>query len=142
MTNGLHRYVSLEDRIMARVDFSTDCWLWTGTTNGTGYAKVYANGRLRVVHELIWELANGPKPAGMDLDHLCEVKHCINPDHLEPVTRQENLRRASKGNFRKTHCPKGHEYTTDNILPNKRGKRNCKTCHRLREQQRRSTQSG
>lgn len=82
----------------------------------------------------------GPIPEGLDLDHLCRVRQCVNPDHLEPVTARENLMRSpltqASINSAKTHCKRGHEFTPDNtrIFP-KSGSRCCKTCERQRQVQ-------
>ena len=64
----------------------TVCWIWPGALRDDGYGP----------HRLVWERLRGPVPAGMQLDHLCEQHDCVNPDHLEPVTQLENLRRADK----------------------------------------------
>lgn len=76
--------------------YETPCWLWTGTLNIAGYA--YRNHRAgsRLVHRRHYEEAYGTVPPGLDLDHLCRVRRCVNPDHLEPVTRSENARRGAK----------------------------------------------
>lgn len=77
---------SQEDR-----EYSTPCWIWRGHINRrTGYGS---RGK-RLAHRLLYEAAKGPIPAGMDVDHLCRVRSCVNPDHLEPVTRGENIRRG------------------------------------------------
>lgn len=94
------------------VDPSTGCHLWAGGRNNVGYALVSIPGRdrKRTAHRAAYELAKGPIPAGMTLDHLCRVRHCINPDHLEAVTQAENNRRAREWRRTATHCPAGHEY--------------------------------
>jgi hypothetical protein len=70
------------------------CWLWTGGLDQYGYGKVRIYGRTRGVHRVAYELWVGPVPDGMQLDHRCRVRHCINPEHLEPVTVGENIRRG------------------------------------------------
>lgn len=83
-------------------------------------------------HVVSYEVTVGPKPAGSDLDHLCRVRCCVNPEHLEPVSRSENCRRgetglaAGKKKKAKTHCPKGHSYEDAYIKKN--GYRQCRTC--------------
>ena len=96
------------------------CLLWTGATTN-GYGVVSVDGRLQRAHRVAYEQANGPIPAGLHLDHLCRVRACINPDHLEPVTQAENNRRAGAA---KTTCSKGHE----NYRLHPDGRKYCATC--------------
>ena len=85
------------DRIMAKLDKSAPggCWLWTGAKCRGGYGHVgQAQPRMMVkVHRVVWQHLRGPIPDGLELDHLCKVTACANPDHLEPVTPEENKRR-------------------------------------------------
>lgn len=74
--------------------FETPCWIWQRATQSNGYGVVAVDGRTRRAHRHYYEQANGPIPAGLDIDHLCRQRACVNPDHLEPVTRSENLRRG------------------------------------------------
>jgi hypothetical protein len=109
-----------------RVDFDTNCWLWVGAVQTSGYGSVgIGNKRTALVHRLSYEAHNGPIPDGLTIDHLCRNKTCVNPDHLEPVTLAENIRRAAAAI---THCVHGHELTPENLLNRKDGKRNCRTC--------------
>lgn len=107
-----------------------DCWVWTGFCY-QGYGRLrYGNFKTRKAHRIIYELLKGPIPNGLEPDHLCKVRSCVNPDHIEPVTRIENLNRsATLGvvNRAKTHCPRGHEYTPQNTY-SRFGRRYCKTC--------------
>lgn len=106
------------------------CWLWTASLDGAGYSKIRVDGRLFNAHRWYYEMINGPIPKGLQLDHLCRVRRCVNPDHLEPVTQQENIRRGEGIgviNARKTHCPKGHPYAGDNLIV-RSGSRGCRTC--------------
>lgn len=78
------------------------CWLWHGAVSkckGGGYGLIYVGGKevVKSAHRVVYELERGAIPNGMDLDHLCRVRTCVNPAHLEPVTRKENLRRGLKG---------------------------------------------
>lgn len=115
------------------------CWLWTRALKGAGYAQVgYGNRRSVSAHILAWKFRHGPVPEGMELDHLCRVRSCINPDHLEPVTHRENALRGDAGkqsaaeNLAKTHCRRGHPYADDNLYigrnPNGKKKRVCRAC--------------
>lgn len=109
-------------RFWPKVDASGDCWLWTAALNDAGYGifTVKRGDRSRNVraHRWIWEHLVGPIPEGHEVDHLCLNKACVNPDHLEPVTAQENMLRGptiAARNARKTHCPHGHPYNGDNL---------------------------
>lgn len=109
---------------------NSGCWLWLGDSHRTGYGRMMEKGRALAAHRVSYELHRGPIPAGMTLDHLCRVRICVNPLHLEPVTHKENCRRGhgwSGRNARKTHCNKGHEFTTANTYRNWAG-RKCRTC--------------
>lgn len=93
----------------------------------------------RFAHRLAYEFSKGLIPEGKTLDHLCRVRHCVNPDHLEPVSRGENVLRGvspSAINARKTHCSKGHDYNEENTKYLRRGNRRCRICHRQSEARR------
>lgn len=81
-------------RFWSKVDKTDACWLWTGALNNSGYGTIKINGVTVGAHRHSFLLAGRAIPEGLDLDHLCSVRRCVNPDHLEPVTRAENLRRA------------------------------------------------
>ena len=127
------------------------CWLWPGAVNiRHGYAYACApgrgsKGRPVLAHRYAYQLLRGPIPDGMHLDHLCRVRHCFNPWHLEAVTPQENLLRSTNHiarNAEKTHCPHGHPYSGENTYrkPSMHGAtRECRTCHRERERARART---
>jgi len=110
------------------------CWLWTAYCSKDGYGKFHSN-RLdnTLAHRVSYEMYKGKIPEGMQIDHLCKVRCCVNPDHLEPVTQQENIRRGETGiNFRSvTHCPKGHAYDEANTSFKKSGARRCNACARI-----------
>jgi hypothetical protein len=116
-----------------RRDASTECWLWVGALNSKGYGVFSVSGRNALAHRLSYEHHVGPIPVGLDIDHLCRVRSCCNPAHLEPVTRGENIRRGSGAAFwrAKTHCPAGHAYTPENTKLYE-GRRYCRTCARDR----------
>jgi hypothetical protein len=105
------------------------CWEWNGYVNPNGYASMkrrsYA-GRT-TAHRVFYEELVGPIPEGMHLDHLCMNTICVRPDHCEPVTFEENQRRAAVA---RTHCPQGHPYEEWNVYrpPSRPNVRHCKTC--------------
>ena len=124
-----------EEQFWAKVDATGICWEWTGYTDD-GYGRVTTGPRGssgQQAHRVAWEYLVGPIPPGLQLDHLCRNRRCVNPDHLQPVTPKINTERSaspSARNIRKTHGPRGHEYTEANtrILPN--GARTCRICGR------------
>lgn len=131
-----------------RVDDESGCWVWTASLMPGGYAQFFLHGKPRLGHRVAWLHFRGPTRLG--LDHLCRLRHCVNPDHLEPVTHTENVRRGrvlieNRGlapfvepkrgvaNKNKTHCVHGHEYTPDNtIWRTDSGRRRCRTCTEVR----------
>ena len=122
-SNGVE-WPSFMDQIVP----ANDCWMWTGRTNTKGYGQTTYQGRSVQAHRLFYETRNGPIPKGLEIDHLCRVRDCVNPDHLEAVTHAENVRRGAAA---KTHCINGHPYTEDNIYIDKgSGARRCQICVR------------
>lgn len=112
---------------------------WTGSGNRHGYGAIRdEDGRSRVVHRVAYEVWVGAIPDGLELDHLCGVRCCVNPAHLEPVTHYENLMRGAIGDLaRRTRCKRGHEFTPENTVRNNRG-RECRICRRETRQRRTS----
>ena len=111
----------------------------------SGYAIIgRTNPRsVEYVHRVSYELFIGPIPADREVHHTCNVRSCVNPDHLRLVTRRTHVHLTpgcvGYRNGRKTHCPAGHAYTPDNISPSnlaKRGQRQCLTCNRIRDRER------
>lgn len=129
--------VSLTERIWAKIAKVDGCWIWQGALGtGTGYAVLSVGNRNTYVHRLIYELLVEPIPAGFQVDHLCRNRRCVNPSHLEPVTQQENNRRAQA--YRAsliTHCPYGHPYDEQNTYV-LRGSRRCKACNTRKSRER------
>lgn len=127
------RTMTTEARFWTKVempDGPDGCWPFTGAKNNTGYGVFGIDGNLTTgAHRYAYELLVGPIPEGLHLDHLCRVRHCVNPDHLEAVTQTENNRRAAA---LKTHCPQGHPYEGNNLYVSPRGDRMCRECMRSR----------
>lgn len=136
----------LEARFLAKVDRNGPggCWLWTaGRAGGRGgyeYGHFWFAGRQRAAHRVAYELFIGPIPDGLTLDHLCEVKLCVNPAHLEPVTSGVNSSRSASNpstiNAAKTHCKHGHPFSGDNLLLRPDGGRACRECKRTEARER------
>jgi HNH endonuclease len=113
-----------------RISTGPGCWVWTGYRNPTsGYGTIKFTGTKGFyAHRLVYELLVGPIPEGLQLDHLCRNRWCVNPSHMEPVTQRENLLRGDTvvaKNAAKTHCLRGHLF--DYVRPDGTG-RDCRTC--------------
>lgn len=119
------------------------CWLWIGSQNGWGYGQFRVEStRLIQAHAWAWIEANGPVPDGLELDHLCRVRNCVRPAHLEPVTHRINSLRGQSiaaTNAAKTHCPQGHVYDEANTVV-RRGSRECRICVRACHRRRHARQ--
>ncbi len=147
------------DWIAEDLGYTTPCWIWQHQITAAGYGRATvtdptAPRRQEYAHRLAWEAENGPIPDGMEIDHLChnadptcpagfECQHrrCVNPEHLEVVTSQVNSQRGQAGQAgaerqrAKTHCPRGHPYSGENLYVDATGRRHCRECRRqqLRE---------
>lgn len=108
------------------------CWEWFGGIKGNGYGVVWYDGGLHQAHRWVYEQFCGPIPEGLQLDHLCRNRRCVRPEHLEPVTRLENLRRGV-GNAGKRQCKRGHAFDAENTRHMPNGSRQCKTCIRAKD---------
>lgn len=82
------------NRLLSKIDASGDCWDWTAYVDPKGYAKFQIYPAVHYVHRLVYEWLVGPIPAGYQIDHLCRRRHCVNPDHLEPVPARTNALRG------------------------------------------------
>lgn len=125
--------ISPADRLRKRlVADEAGCLNWTGALTHNGYGEVGngIGGKVRV-HRLAYEVARGPISAGLEIDHLCRNRRCCNPDHLEAVTREENIARGNAPhivNAKKTECKHGHPFSPENTRINRRGARVCIAC--------------
>jgi hypothetical protein len=119
----------LPGRIEERIhpEPNTGCWLWDGS-GPDGYGSAWWGGKLHRAHRLVYEMAVGPIPKGLGLDHTCRVRCCVNPAHLEPVTQRENIRRSPLM-AGKSECKHGHTFTPENTIWRKNGTRKCRACH-------------
>jgi hypothetical protein len=111
---------------------NTGCWLWSGATTPDGYGIHWIGGTYVLAHRKSFLDERGAIQPGLQLDHLCRQRCCINPWHLEPVTSSINTRRGvspAAVNAKRTHCVRGHELTGQNIYL-WRGKRLCRTCRK------------
>lgn len=140
-------------RLLSKMEMG-DCWNWTASLNSHGYGQFMAalhgrHKRPHPAHRVVYELLVGPIPEGLELDHLCRNRRCVNPDHLEPVTRSENIRRgagpAATRNRRaqQTHCKRaGHPLSGDNLRIGSKGERTCRACRNEQKRTKRALTRG
>lgn len=111
------------------------CVLWTASTVSSGYGQFWHERKKWLVHRLAYTWAKGEIPPNLTVDHLCKQRLCVNPAHMEIVTRGENAARGGGGaaiaaiKRAQTHCKHGHEFTPDNTKT-WNGKRQCRACHK------------
>lgn len=134
--------VDAKIRFMAKVQITPTCWLWAASKNLAGYGHFFTRENHRVMaHRWSYEFFSDKKiPEGMQIDHLCKVRHCVNPKHLEVVTPKENVRRSPNPRRQQTICKRGHDLTDPanvRVDQHKRGKviylmRTCRQCDLVR----------
>lgn len=150
--------MNAEEKILLRFESkyipepNSGCWLWTGNCYPNGYGQISINYKSCLAHRYSWTVKYGAIPDGLWVLHRCDVKKCVNPDHLFLGTNSDNQKDAIAkgikiglhyGHQRKremTHCKRGHEFTFDNTRLSKRGERHCRTCHAEQERARRREQ--
>lgn len=135
------RWGDQEERFWRRIDVAgpDECWLWTGPVNHGGYGAIYFDGSRQSAHRVSFQLAFGPVPNGLDIDHQCHNvsdcpggpcahRRCVNPAHLRAVTRSENLTAGRTGEHTLEECQRGHAFTPENTYIGPRGRRECRAC--------------
>lgn len=125
--------LTTEARFWAKVEKTDTCWLWTAHMARDGYGQFWAGKKLVRAHRYAYELLIGPIPKGLTLDHLCRIRHCVNPADLEPVTHRENILRGegwSGLKARQTECIHGHPFDEANTYRRPTTGRQCRACNR------------
>lgn len=133
------------DRVLAKCEEVGTCWTFTGAASPTGYGFIRHEGRNLYVHRVVYEAMVTEIPEGLQLDHLCRNRSCVNPAHLEPVTPRINTLRGKSiqaSNARKTHCPAGHEYSAANTYTSPGRRRSCRTCKSVSDAARYAAKKG
>lgn len=140
VARGLHPGLAgAIDRFFAKVEFSQECWLWRASINpvsGYGNFQLGGKGGPSGAHHVAHVLLIGPVPEGLVLDHLCRVRPCVNPWHVQPVTQRENVRRGASSALNKQRarlqvaCLRGHPLSGENLRITGAGTRECKACRR------------
>lgn len=140
MSTGVYdRGKTAFDRFVEKIDASDPlgCWTWTAYRAPTGYGQFSLNGRPTLSHRFACEVAHGPIPKGLVVDHLCRNPPCVNPAHLEVVTMGENTRRGtayqaiSARAAKRKACIRGHAFAGENLAFDRNGARVCRACRSL-----------
>lgn len=143
---GIKPRQSLEQRFWSKVNKTESCWLWNAKIEYGGYGIFWFNKKNVKAHRFSYEFIKGKIPIGLTIDHLCRIRHCVNPNHLEPVSLKENVFRSENfvaKNVKKTHCDRGHAFTPENTILSIRSgnrKRTCRTCKVNKSKERQSTE--
>lgn len=140
--NDTNKVQIFEKQVASKLQILGSCWVFTGCKDHKGYGYFRVGGRSGKnfrLHKWTWEAINGPMPENLQCDHVCRVRACCNPFHIEPVSPKVNTARGigpGAINARKTHCPYGHEYTPENTRITY-GRRRCRTCIRAAKRRKR-----
>lgn len=123
---------TLPAHFWSKIDHQGDCWTWTGCKSPDGYGRFLGGealdlGGSRMAHRVSYTVLRGDIETGLEIDHLCQNRACVNPWHMEPVTHQENVRRAWE---RATECRNGHPYTAETRVSDYQGGFRCLICRR------------
>lgn len=120
--------MTLPERFWTKVDRTDQCWTWNANHSPDGYGRFlgFEQYGTTLPHRIAWQDVHGPVPDGLELDHLCGRRDCVRPDQLEPVTHEENIRRAVA---RRTTCRNGHDYAATRVSDYAGGQR-CLLCRR------------
>lgn len=132
-----HRYMTAVERFHSSyvIPQGPGCWIWVRRNNGIGYGNITWGGAQQYAHRVAYEMFVGPIPAGLTIDHLCRTPACVNPRHLEAVTKRENTLRGNSPaalHARQDHCVYGHPFNKQNTY-RWRNRRYCKSCKRDRD---------
>lgn len=114
-----------------RIEKTSSCWNWLGPRMRSGYGRASFSGRRGLAHRISYELLRAPVPSNLQIDHVCRNRLCVNPDHLCPMTRKENLRRGigpTGIRHRQIACKYGHPFDEKNTRIRKNGTRQCRRC--------------
>jgi len=130
---------SVTSRFLCKVRKTSSCWFWLGAISNTGYGMLHpeksSKKKMVYAHRFSYETYKGPIKPGLDIDHLCRVRNCVNPKHLEAVTRRTNILRGRgccATNASKIYCLNGHPLSGVNLYMRNGGGRQCKACFRIR----------
>jgi HNH endonuclease len=133
--HGWYVSVPLEERLAEKIAIGDGCWEWRGA-HTLGYGSIREGGRGQLVHRIMYERLIGPIPEGTEIDHLCRNRGCVNPGHMEPVTKTVNILRGTCPmaiNAAKTHCIRGHEFTPANTYHQPSRPAHCRRCRQCDE---------
>lgn len=138
---ALSRVLGRIEKSSPSANVSGECWIFKGCLTGGGYGMTRRRGKGVYTHRFVYQMTKGEIPPELSLDHLCRNRSCCNPEHLEPVTNQENIRRGAASVVRAwpKHCSRGHDVCHENNLYSKDKPRRvgCKACLREKTRERR-----
>lgn len=127
--------MDFDERFWSKVEVTGFCWDWKGRPNADGYGVYRVGPRTKKAHRVSYEILVGAIPEGLKIDHVCRNRRCVNPDHLEPVTDEVNVKRGfgpTAMNARAQVCKSGHPFSGENLMSNG-ARRRCRTCHNARK---------
>lgn len=148
MSDKLEGLPSETQRVFSILEIgdSDTCWEWKGIKAPNGYGRINVKRdkwTSVAAHRWIYEHIHGPIDKSLDMDHLCRNRSCVNPNHLEPVTRSVNIKRGVISSRLKTQCKRGHEYSESNTRRQKGfGTRSCRECEKIRSKRKYAERKG